>query len=397
MKKKFLLTLLLITSLTVRAQINVNANGDVAIKGPFKPNTALTIYTDEKALNCVLVNGGQTWDTALESFSEASGNSFGVAINGTSYKMSNNGSVGRAYGVIGRAGYATSGYNYGVYGQLVEDQYNGAAVLGSLNASNIGLYLNNRYAGYFQGLTHVAGNLTVSGTISGMVVARSTESVSSGDSAESLAEASLSEQLQGLTASSYFMPDESTSINRAGKTSDADTMDVSIPLTSVEKQVLTKQHYALSAEQLAKSFPDLVYEMEDGEQCINYVELIPILVQAINELNAKIKLLEGSQLMKSKQTTAIENAENGSSIFLGQNYPSPVTNETFVDITIPENINKATLYIYDTKGIKISQEDIVKRGKTTMRIDTSNLSTGIYVYSLVTNGKIAQTRRMIVE
>lgn len=397
MKKKYLLTLLLIASLTVRAQINVNANGDVAIKGPFKPNTALTIYTDEKALNCVLVNGGQTWDTALESFSEASGNSFGVAINGTSYKMSNNGSVGRAYGVIGRAGYATSGYNYGVYGQLVEDQYNGAAVLGSLNASNIGLYLNNRYAGYFQGLTHVAGNLTVSGTISGMVVARSTESVSSDDGTESLAEASLSEQLQGLTASSYFMPDENASQNRAGRTSDADTIDVSIPLTSVEKQVLTKQHYALSAEQLAKSFPDLVYEMENGEQCINYVELIPILVQAINELNAKIKILEGSQLMKSKQTAAIENAEHDSSIFLGQNYPSPVTNETFVDITIPENIHKASLFIYDTKGTKIKQEDIARRGTTTMRIDTSNLSTGIYVYSLVANGKVAQTRRMIVE
>lgn len=92
-----------------------------------------------------------------------------------------------------------------------------------------------------------------------------------------------------------------------------------------------------------------------------------------------------------------ENAEHDSSIFLGQNYPSPVTNETFVDITIPENIHKASLFIYDTKGTKIRQEDIARRGTTTMRIDTSNLSTGIYVYSLVANGKVAQTRRMIVE
>lgn len=55
----------------------------------------------------------------------------------------------------------------------------------------------------------------------------------------------------------------------------------------------SRQHYALSADEMQEVFPELVYENTDGTQSINYMELIPILVQAINDLQAEIDELKG--------------------------------------------------------------------------------------------------------
>ena len=66
-------------------------------------------------------------------------------------------------------------------------------------------------------------------------------------------------------------------------------------LTNIEKQNYEKLHYGLNTVQLQTVFPELVYEKEDGSYGVNYIEMIPILVQTINELNNKIKELEVAQ------------------------------------------------------------------------------------------------------
>lgn len=76
---------------------------------------------------------------------------------------------GRAFGVIGTAGNATSGWNYGVFGRLTGEQ-NGAAVYGSTGVNDNGRCLKNRYAGYFNGKVSVRGDLTVRGYIDGYVL-----------------------------------------------------------------------------------------------------------------------------------------------------------------------------------------------------------------------------------
>ena len=49
--------------------------------------------------------------------------------------------------------------------------------------------------------------------------------------------------------------------------------------------------YGVIAQELQKEFPDLVERDTDGFLTVNYIQLIPILLQAIKELNTKVDLL----------------------------------------------------------------------------------------------------------
>jgi len=50
-------------------------------------------------------------------------------------------------------------------------------------------------------------------------------------------------------------------------------------------------HYGIIAQEIEKEFPELIKEI-DGVKMVNYIELIPILLQAIKELKQEIKELK---------------------------------------------------------------------------------------------------------
>ncbi len=171
-------------------------------------------------------------------------------------------------------------------------------------------------------------------------------------------------------------------------------------LSSIEKQVLTKQHYGLDADQLEEVFPDLVYENEDGSKSINYVEMVPILVQAINELQSEIDELKGGAAAKKAATkaTGIEDAgDDVTMLSLGQNKPNPFGTSTDIEVSVPDDVQNAFIYVYDLQGKKIDQVDITARGKQTIQLNAASLGNGMYLYSLIADGKVVETRRMIVE
>ena len=174
----------------------------------------------------------------------------------------------------------------------------------------------------------------------------------------------------------------------------------SIPLTAMEQQVLSKQHYGLNAEQLEAVFPGLVYEDENGTKSINYVEMVPILIQAINELKSEINALKGGDTTSrnvKKEATGLANSEDVTLLSLGQNKPNPFGTNTEIEVSIPETVQQAFIYVYDLQGKKVDQVDITTRGKQVVRLSSDNLTDGMYMYSLITDGKVVETRRMIVE
>lgn len=65
---------------------------------------------------------------------------------------------------------------------------------------------------------------------------------------------------------------------------------------------LSAVQYGLAADQLKKVYPELVYEDAQGNVSINYIELVPLLVQSINELSQKVAALEGRKVAKVKAT-----------------------------------------------------------------------------------------------
>ena len=158
-------------------------------------------------------------------------------------------------------------------------------------------------------------------------------------------------------------------------------------------------HYTLAADELREIFPELVSEDIDGNVSINYIEMVPLLVQSIKELNAKIEELQGNNIKKAASrnvmATSIESTE--ADLFtVSQNEPNPFTETTTIKLSIPKKTQAAALMIYDMSGKQIKQINISERGKTSVNITSEGLTAGMYLYSLIADGKVISTKRMIL-
>lgn len=87
---------------------------------------------------------------------------------------------------------------------------------------------------------------------------------------------------------------------------------------------------------------------------------------------------------------------DGESPALAQNTPNPFENTTKIEYYIPSYIHSASLLITDIQGNPLHQMEIKTRGTGSTEIKTGTLSAGTYFYSLMIEGKVAETRKMIV-
>jgi len=62
---------------------------------------------------------------------------------------------------------------------------------------------------------------------------------------------------------------------------------------------------------------------------------------------------------------------------------------------IPEEISKAELIFYDMRGRIINQVQINERGQSKMTVYGENLQNGVYTYSLIADGELISTKRMV--
>jgi hypothetical protein len=137
-------------------------------------------------------------------------------------------------------------------------------------------------------------------------------------------------------------------------------------------------------------------------KAVNYVELIPIIVKAMQEQeatiekqNAKIEAL--TQLvneLKSSNSQASVKLLGGS---LGQNTPNPPTaNSTRIRYNIPAGSARAELVFTSAAGQKVKQMQLNKIGTGLVDLDTSVFSAGTYFYTLYVDGKAVETKKIIV-
>jgi len=83
-------------------------------------------------------------------------------------------------------------------------------------------------------------------------------------------------------------------------------------------------------------------------------------------------------------------------IQLFQNTPNPFFKSTEIKYNIPNSFENATLFIYNLQGFQIKSYTIEQSGNGSMRLDASALKVGMYIYSLVVDNIIIDTKRMIL-
>jgi hypothetical protein len=139
---------------------------------------------------------------------------------------------------------------------------------------------------------------------------------------------------------------------------------------------------------------------------LNYDGFIAILAKGMQEQqqiieaqNKKINALQEqvNSLASSQTGNATEikqnSGENGFS--LDQNIPNPFNQETVISYNLPQQVHSASLVVYDLSGKQIVSFPIEKGGAP-ITITSEKLAAGIYIYSVMADGKILDSKRMVV-
>lgn len=121
-------------------------------------------------------------------------------------------------------------------------------------------------------------------------------------------------------------------------------------------------------------------------------------LQAKNdELTEEIaRLQNGAQPFRVAEAGVDQAVEGVVTPTLGQNRPNPFSESTVIEITLPETVGEAALYIYDMQGSQKMKLDVEGRGNTSVTVDSRTLEAGMYLYSLIADGEEIATKRMII-
>jgi len=117
--------------------------------------------------------------------------------------------------------------------------------------------------------------------------------------------------------------------------------------------------------------------------------------QKIN-VNLQKQINELKAVLHSASTADKQNMRNISSASLEQNIPNPLTNTTSIHYYIPAGTSKSLLNIIDNNGNTVKQISLTGNGKGVVNIEASALNAGTYSYTLVIDGKIIATKKMVI-
>lgn len=185
---------------------------------------------------------------------------------------------------------------------------------------------------------------------------------------------------------------------------DEGSEDTESPRSRSAAPANTTARLGLVAEEVEAAVPEAVRTLDDGKKGIYYSDLVVVLIDAVNELNAKVQELEAqlgtsasapAYAPQSNASVETNNADSKSSEFLLQNRPNPFDTETAIDYSLPENAGEAALCVYDLQGKQIKKYELQDNNGTVV-LDASELGAGMYLYSLIVDGKNIATRRMTI-
>jgi len=190
------------------------------------------------------------------------------------------------------------------------------------------------------------------------------------------------------------------------------------------EKMLEKETFGFIAQELEKVFPELVYPPSSLNEyySINYNGMIPVLLEAIKEQQNQIVYLQiqfenccqknqeysppkypnensGQENYNYENPSANtpyneSNAIETSKLF--QNIPNPFSSNTEIWFEILEQAISAKLLIHDMQGVEIKSYTISERGLGSIVINGFELQAGMYMYTLLVDSTIIDTKKMIL-
>lgn len=396
MKKALLLILLATTSLLASAQLKVNSDGKV--------NIASTQTTSNSSL---LVGNnlfcGSIANIGISGSKPVVDGKSNIGVIG-SISSSSSFTNDKNYGVLGVVSSinVNHGRNYGLAGMIGFNNatpYGGTGIYGATHTYLFSYPTNisGIYAGYFEGPIKVTGNITASNMYIPSDSRLSENVVSLNERGN---DTSTLDNLLGMNVIQYNMKSRIPDEMPAGIENDStgNVREAYEYLKKDEMKMSARRHFGINAEELQKTYPDLVLEGQDGYLAVNYVELVPVLIKAIQELKQQVDELQGTEAAKkapAKTSTTDDRNTTAKKNILYQNTPNPAKEQTIIRYRLADNAKDAAICIFDMQG-KMLKKIPVSSDNDSVTINGYELGQGMFLYSLIINGQEIDTKKMII-
>jgi hypothetical protein len=184
--------------------------------------------------------------------------------------------------------------------------------------------------------------------------------------------------------------------------------------TAIRHSGFIAQEVEKAAQESGYNF-DAIHKPESDKDnySLAYSQFVVPLVKAVQEQQAMIEeqkikndqlqqqLEEQKQLItdlqnKTSSATGLNQNTEISGFTMSQNEPNPFTHETVIKYNLPQATGSAYMAVYDLSGKQITKFALDQKGASFIMITSEKLAAGIYIYSIVADGKVMDSKKMIV-
>ncbi len=180
-----------------------------------------------------------------------------------------------------------------------------------------------------------------------------------------------------------------------------------IPSTANTDTLISSGFVPAELSKLIKESAPMLRLVDDpgigsDEYGIRYAEFVIPLVKSVQEMSGQLdskkevlnevqkEIYETRQMLNELARQKTEN----SPIIL-YNSPNPLTESTIIAYRLPVAYSKALVVVYDKLGRKLKEVNISGTTNGNIRMDMSKYASGIYHYTLVIDGKVMKSAKML--
>lgn len=176
--------------------------------------------------------------------------------------------------------------------------------------------------------------------------------------------------------------------------------------TNMRQSGFIAQEVEQAAKEVNYNFNGVhVPESDNDNYGLAYSDFVVPLVKGMQEQQ---KMIEDQKQMIEKLQKQVNDLlkRNGSTTgtdqisiagaSMEQNAPNPFSHETVIKFNLPAQIGNAYLTVYDLSGKQIKTLPLSQRGSSSITITADQLEAGIYIYSIIADGNLVDSKRMVV-
>ena len=124
--------------------------------------------------------------------------------------------------------------------------------------------------------------------------------------------------------------------------------------------------------------------------------IIDSLSQEISNLKNTITQISLNRDNSEEYNSELRHDNQINSAKLYQNYPNPFRESTIIRYNLSASTTSATLNIYNMNGKQLKSINLPQKGEGSVTIRKRTLKAGMYLYSIIADGEIIDTKQFVL-